>query len=134
MDDCVELEQDIQMYRSLERSPINVEFWDAMLVVCQHHLAEFRDPEHAVGGRLYKRDVDEQAGQIVEGLSLTRLGDLERKTRDMLDAGEDGEFWEVVLKKIVLQKAIVRLKNEGGARPAGRRGDGGQMMLTLRQS
>ena len=26
--DCIELEQDIKMYLSLERSPINVEFWE----------------------------------------------------------------------------------------------------------
>jgi hypothetical protein len=28
MEDCVELEQDIRMYLSLERSPINIEFWE----------------------------------------------------------------------------------------------------------
>lgn len=115
MDDCVELEQDIQMYRSLERSPINVDFWDAMLVVCQHHLEQFRNPEHAVGGRLYNREVDEAAGNIVSGLSLHRLADLERKTQDMLASGQpvDAEFWDLVLKKIHVQKAIVRLATSG---------------------
>ena len=28
MDDCIELEQDIKMYLSLEKSPINMEFWE----------------------------------------------------------------------------------------------------------
>lgn len=28
LEDCVELEQDIKMYLSLEKSPINVEFWE----------------------------------------------------------------------------------------------------------
>lgn len=28
MEDCVELEQDIRMYLSLEKSPINIEFWE----------------------------------------------------------------------------------------------------------
>jgi hypothetical protein len=28
LEDCVELEQDIKMYLSLEKSPINIEFWE----------------------------------------------------------------------------------------------------------
>lgn len=99
------------MYLSLEQSPINVEFWEAMLVICQHHLEQFRNPERAVGGRLYNKDVDESAGSIVADLSLQKLRDLEEKTEDMLSSGEtvDREFWDLVLQKIHVQKAIVGL-------------------------
>lgn len=97
------------MYLSLEQSPINVEFWEAMLVICEDHLDQLRNPERAKGGRLYNKDVDEAAGKIVSDLSLQRLHDLEAKTHDMLNSGEpvDGEFWDLVLKKIHVQKAIV---------------------------
>ena len=79
--------------------------------VCQHHLDQLRDPEHAEGGRLYDRDVDMAAGNIVSGLSLQRLVELENKTNAMLRSGQpvDGEFWDLVLKKIHVEKAIVSI-------------------------
>lgn len=97
------------MYLSLEQSRINVEFWEALLVMCQHQLEQFRNPDRAVGGRLYNKDVDEAAGKIVADLTLQRLNDLEVKTHNMLESGQpvDGEFWDLVLKKIHVQKAIV---------------------------
>jgi len=109
MEDCVELEHDIKMYLSLETSPINIEFWEAMAVVCKHHLEMLRDPERAAGGRLYNKDVDESASKIVNGLSLQRLSELEDRTHAMLNSGGpvDGEFWDLVLKKITVAKAIV---------------------------
>lgn len=109
MDDCVELENDIKMYRAFESSPINIDFWEAMQVVCKHHLEMLRDPERAAGGRLYNKAVDESASKIVNGLSLQRLTELEERTHAMLNSGEpvDGEFWDLVLKKITVAKAIV---------------------------
>jgi len=81
-----------------------------MMEVCQHHLDQLRDPEHMEGGRLYDRGVDNAAGKIVSGLSLQRLVELESKTNAMLRSGQpvDGEFWDLVLKKIHVEKAIVR--------------------------
>ena len=81
-----------------------------MMVVCQHNLEQFRDPEHAEGGRLFDPEVNEAAGTIVSGLNLKRLEELERKTHAMLRSGQpvDGEFWDLVLKKIHVEKAIVR--------------------------
>ena len=136
LDDCIELEHDIKMYLSLEKSPINIEFWEvsaitrfqhspcsdmtsisssqltthqAMMVVCQYHLQRLRDPDHAEGGRLFDREVDESAGKIVSGLSLQRLIELENRTNSMLRSGQpvDGEFWDLVLRKITVEKAIV---------------------------
>jgi hypothetical protein len=81
-----------------------------MMVVCQHHLEALHDPDHAEGGRLFDRDVDEAAGKVVSGLSLQRLIELENKTHAMLRSGQpvDGEFWDLVLRKIHVEKAIVR--------------------------
>lgn len=117
MEDCVELEQDIKMYHTLESSPINIEFWEAMQVVCKHHLEMLRDPDHAVGGRLYNKEVDDSASKIVNGLTLQRLNDLEERTHAMLNSGQpvDGEFWDLVLKKITVAKAIVSLELEMSA-------------------
>lgn len=99
------------MYLSLEKSPINIEFWDAMQIVCDHYLSNLRDPDHAEGGRFFNKEVDASAGKIVAGLSYQRLVDLEKQTNTMLRSGQpvDGEFWDLVLKKIDMEKAIVSL-------------------------
>ena len=109
LEDCIELEQDIKMYLSLEKSPINTEFWEAMMEVCRYNLEKLRDPEHNEGGRLFDKQVDDDAGKIVAGLSLQRLIELENRTHAMLRSGQplDGEFWDLVLKKINVEKAIV---------------------------
>lgn len=81
-----------------------------MLQVCEHHLGLLRDPDHAEGGRYYDREVDTAAGNIVSGLSLQRLIELENRTNTMLRSGQpvDGEFWGLVLRKIHVEKSIVR--------------------------
>lgn len=132
LDDCVELEQDIKMYLSLEKSAINIEFWQvsewhlfksakkrkqkqiltivqAMQIVCEHHLSQLRDPEHAVGGPLSDPEVEEATNKIVSGLSLQRLVELENKANGLLRSGQpvDSDFWELILKKIHVEKAIV---------------------------
>ncbi|WVQ67795.1 uncharacterized protein L199_006000 [Kwoniella botswanensis] len=113
LEDCVELEHDIKMYLSLEKSPINIEFWEAMQVVCTYHLENLRDPDHAEGGRLFDKEVDESASNIVSGLSLQRLVELENRTNAMLRSGQpvDGEFWDLVLRKIHVEKAIAKLNS-----------------------
>lgn len=99
------------MYLSLEKNPVNIQFWEAMQVVCQHHLKQLRDPEHAVGGALFNADVDASASQIVTGLSISKLDALEQRTRDLLAGGGavDSEFWALVLDKIALARAHNRL-------------------------
>ncbi|KAL7421742.1 hypothetical protein Q5752_003513 [Cryptotrichosporon argae] len=114
LDDCVELKEDIAMYLSLEKSPINIEFWEAMHVVCQYHLDRLQDPaerERAGGRGRYSQTVEADAGRIVAGLSVAKLVELERNTHAMLSSGQpvDGEFWDVVLRKITVQKAIAKL-------------------------
>lgn len=80
--------------------------------ICQYNLDQLRDPDHAEGGRLFDRDVDNAAGKIVSGLSLQRLVELDNKTNAMLRSGQpvDGEFWDLVLKKIQVEKAVVNLE------------------------
>jgi hypothetical protein len=85
----------------------------AMMDICQYNLERLRDPDHAEGGRLFDRTVNESAGAIVSGLSLQRLIELENKTHDMLRSGQpvDGEFWDLVLKKIHVEKAVVSIRS-----------------------
>ncbi|WRT66241.1 uncharacterized protein IL334_003194 [Kwoniella shivajii] len=113
LEDCVELENDIKMYLSLEKSPINIEFWEAMQVVCAYNLENLREPERAEGGRLFDKEVDKSASNIVSGLSLQRLIELENRTNSMLRSGQpvDGEFWDLVLRKIHVEKAIAKLNS-----------------------
>ncbi|KLT43358.1 hypothetical protein CC85DRAFT_307589 [Cutaneotrichosporon oleaginosum] len=101
LEDMTELEADIAMYRSLERAPTNLAFWDAMAVLCAHHLRGLREP-----ARAHDAQVEDEARRIVEGLSWRRLDELEAKTRAM---GAADDFWRLVLRKIEVQKAVVRL-------------------------
>ena len=80
-----------------------------MMIVCRHHLERFRDSGGSEGARLSDPEVNKAAGKIVSGLSLARLVELENKTNTMLRSGQpvDGEFWDLVLKKIHVEKAIV---------------------------
>lgn len=58
---------------------------------------------------MFDPEVDRAAGQVVSGLNLRSLEELEKKTHAMLRSGQpvDGEFWDLVLKKIHVEKAIV---------------------------
>jgi hypothetical protein len=80
-----------------------------MAVLCEHHLRELRNPDMAKGGRLYDAQVEGTASKIVEGLSWRRLDELEAKTHEMLPGAADPDFWRLVLRKIEVQKAIVKL-------------------------
>lgn len=93
------------MYLSLEKSAVNMQFWEAMQVVCQQRLAELRDPER--GGRAHDAGVDASASDIVAGLSVSKLDALEQRTRGLLAGGGavDSEFWALVLDKIALARA-----------------------------
>jgi len=88
------------------------------MVVCQHHLEHFRDPDHNEGGRMFDPEVDRAAGQVVSGLNLRSLEELEKKTHAMLRSGQpvDGEFWDLVLKKIHVEKAIVSQQESSRSR------------------
>ncbi|TYJ57007.1 hypothetical protein B9479_002286 [Cryptococcus floricola] len=113
LEDCAELEQDIKMYLSLEKSPINIEFWKAMQIVCDHYLDKLRNPDQAAGGPLSDPEVEEATSNIVKGLSLQRLLELESRADGLLRSGQpvDNDFWELVLKKIYVEKAIAKLNS-----------------------
>lgn len=81
----------------------------AMQIVCSTHLRDLEDPAHAQGGRLYNREADAAASGIVSGLSYDKLLALERSTQDKLASRGpvDVEFWESVLRKVEVAKAVV---------------------------
>jgi hypothetical protein len=82
-----------------------------MQTVCTSHLRDLNDPAHAQGGRLFNKEADAAATGIVSGMSYDNLLALERSTQEKLSSGGpvDVEFWESVLRKVEVAKAIVSL-------------------------
>ncbi|WVO16315.1 hypothetical protein L204_103990 [Cryptococcus depauperatus] len=113
LEDCIELQNDIKMYLNLEKSPVNIEFWQAMHIVCEHHLADLQNLDHAASIRHSDPQVEEATTKIVSGLSLQRLTELEDRANGLLHSNQpvDSDFWELVLKKIHVEKAVAKLNS-----------------------
>ncbi|GAC96395.1 hypothetical protein PHSY_003975 [Pseudozyma hubeiensis SY62] len=120
LEDTQELHQDIQMYLQLEKNDSNLDFWRSMLIVCDDKLEELQEEQqHAVGGAalaVNARQDPEERGRINNMLSSKTSEELEQlqdQVRSKLASGEpvDVEYWERVLKSIVVWRAKARLRD-----------------------
>ncbi|KAJ3114867.1 hypothetical protein HDU96_001528 [Phlyctochytrium bullatum] len=96
-----ELHKDIQLYLSLEHDPSNRTFWEAMLVVWQ------RPNPTAVA--MEQEITDMLSGKSYEQLKTTQVQVEKRLTGE--DGPVDVEFWEAVLKALIVWKAKARLRD-----------------------
>ncbi|CAG8448022.1 11828_t:CDS:10 [Ambispora gerdemannii] len=108
-----ELHQDIQLYLNLERNPDNLDFWRAMIVVCDDKLSELRaeaEPSNNTNNVIapIKNDLD----KIFAGKTYDQLRDLQVRIQEKLTGGEavDVEYWELQLKLSTVWKAKAKLK------------------------
>ncbi|ORX91735.1 hypothetical protein K493DRAFT_317098 [Basidiobolus meristosporus CBS 931.73] len=110
-DDVVELKNDLQLYLTLEKKPKNIEFWESMSVVCEDKLSTLRAQASNPSGI-----VDAVADDITNLLSnktYEQLTILEEQIHRKLASNEpiDTEYWEQLLKALVVWKAKVKLRN-----------------------
>ena len=115
-----ELHQDIQMYLQLEKNDANLDFWRSMLIVCDDKLEQLQEEQdHAVGAptpATNARQDPEERGRInhmLSSKSTDELQQLQDQVRAKLASGEpvDVEYWERVLKSIVVWRAKARLRD-----------------------
>ncbi|KAJ9106383.1 hypothetical protein QFC21_001529 [Naganishia friedmannii] len=119
LQDTEELEQDIRMYLSLEKSPTNREFWECMLLICEDRLRQLRfqqDPNlPAAQGQSTNAVVESDIARLLEGKSHDQLIALENNVKNKLASREpiDVDYWEGLLRSLQVWKAKVGLEISG---------------------
>ncbi|SPC66825.1 related to cactin [Ustilago sp. UG-2017b] len=117
IEETEEFHQDIQMYLELEKNDSHRDFWRSMLIVCDDKLEELKEEQdRSKGGaaNVPLRQDPEERGRInsmLEPKSTDELQQLQDQVRAKLASGEpvDVEYWERVLKSIVVWRAKARL-------------------------
>ncbi|EPQ26475.1 uncharacterized protein PFL1_05797 [Pseudozyma flocculosa PF-1] len=120
LEETQELHQDVKMYLSLEKVEANLEFWRSMLIVCDDKLDELREAagQDAPGGSFApgsRLDAAEKTkiNDMLSVKSTDELMTLQEQVRSKLASGEpvDVEYWERVLKSIVVWRAKAKLRD-----------------------
>ncbi|KDE09662.1 hypothetical protein MVLG_00068 [Microbotryum lychnidis-dioicae p1A1 Lamole] len=118
LEDAEELHEDIKMYLSLEKSEQNLEFWRSLLIVSSSSL-EALNEERAIGATAYAKQTQANASvkgeitRLLSGKSLDQLVTLQNQVQSKLSSGEpvDVEYWEGLLKELVVWKAKAKLRD-----------------------
>lgn len=115
LEDTGELYQDIRMYLSLEKTPVNIEFWECMQVICRDQIRKMtneRNPERqAQQGQSSTAAVEDDIARLLEGKTFDQLQALEVKVRDKLASKEpiDVDYWEALLRNLQVFQAKSKL-------------------------
>ncbi|THV05472.1 hypothetical protein K435DRAFT_745229 [Dendrothele bispora CBS 962.96] len=105
-----ELHDDIERYLTLEQSETNIDFWTNMMVVCKDRLDRIKNSERI--GVEAVAAVEADIAKLLSGKSYNELAALQRQIQDKLTSGEpvDTDYWESLLKKLLVWKAKANLK------------------------
>ncbi|KAF3324430.1 cactin [Carex littledalei] len=123
-----ELREDIKMHLDLDTdSPINVEYWEALIVICDWELleAQKRDaldrarvrgeeppPEVVAEERGLHSTIESDVRELLEGKSSVELEKMQHQIESQMRSGNAKvvEYWEAVLKRLHIYKAKARLR------------------------
>lgn len=119
LEETEELHQDIQMYLQLEKNDSHLDFWRSMLIVCDDKLEELKEEQDNASGAATavnaRQDPEERSriNNMLSSKSTDELQQLQDQVRAKLASGEpvDVEYWESVLKSIVVWRAKARLRD-----------------------
>ncbi|KAI6105505.1 mid region of cactin-domain-containing protein [Pisolithus sp. B1] len=103
-----ELHDDIERYLSLEESEVNIDFWTNMMVVCKDRLDKIKGITAAAAAT-----VESDVTALLAGKSYEHLATLQKQIQAKLSSGEpvDTDYWEALLKKLIVWKAKAKLKS-----------------------
>ena len=118
LEDSEELHEDIKMYLSLEKIESNIEFWRSLLIVSSAALDQLRN-ERSIGRTAYaaqhaaSADVKAQITRLLSNKDYSQLVALQSNVQRKLSSGEpvDVEYWEGLLKELVVWKAKAKLRD-----------------------
>jgi len=106
-----ELHGDIERYLSLEQDEINIDFWTNMMVICKDRLDRIKESQ--LMGAEAAAAVEADITALLQGKSYDALAALQRQIQGKLASGEpiDVDYWENLLKKLLVWKAKAKLKS-----------------------
>ncbi|KAL4179668.1 hypothetical protein AMTRI_Chr13g88420 [Amborella trichopoda] len=120
-----ELRVDIKMHLDLDRAtPLHIEFWEAMMVVCDWELAEARKRDALDRARVrgeappaevlaeergLHSSIESDVKSLLDGKSFNELEELRFQIESQMLSGTAKvvEYWEAVLKRLQIYKAMV---------------------------
>ncbi|KAA0043942.1 cactin [Cucumis melo var. makuwa] len=123
-----ELRDDIKMHLDMDRAtPTHIEYWEALLVVCDWELAEARKkdaldrarvrgeeppPELLAEERGLHSSIETDVKNLLEGKTYGELEALQSQIESQMRSGTAKvvEYWEAVLKRLHIYKAKACLK------------------------
>ncbi|KAF9563743.1 hypothetical protein CPC08DRAFT_661648 [Agrocybe pediades] len=110
-DQTNELHDDIERYLTLETSDTNIDFWTNMMVICKDRLERIQSNKRM--GVEAAAAVEADIAALLSGKTYEDLSALQRRIQEKLTSGEpiDTDYWEGLLKKILVWKAKAKLKN-----------------------
>ncbi|KAI0719506.1 mid region of cactin-domain-containing protein [Cerioporus squamosus] len=105
-----ELHDDIERYLQLEQTEIAIEFWTNMMVVTKDALERIKASQRM--GAEAAAAVEADITALLRGKSYEHLVQLQRQIQAKLSSGEpiDVEYWEGLLKKLLVWKAKAKLR------------------------
>ncbi|KAI0747442.1 mid region of cactin-domain-containing protein [Irpex lacteus] len=105
-----ELHDDIEKYLQLEQSEVNIEFWTNMMVVVKDQLDRIKANERM--GIEAAAAVEADITALLQGKTYDHLVALQKSIQAKLVSGEtiDTDYWENLLKKLLVWKAKAKLK------------------------
>ncbi|KAI9253708.1 mid region of cactin-domain-containing protein [Helicostylum pulchrum] len=111
--DTDELHKDIQMHLALEKNPKTLEFWRAMIVVAEDALSKMKENDKRVQAGGFAHSVNENIHRILSGKTVSQLSVLQKQIMQKLSSNEpvDVEYWENLLKELVVYKAKAKLND-----------------------
>lgn len=101
------------MHLALEKNPKTLEFWRAMIVVAEDALSKMKENDERIqAGKFavsFNRDID----NILAGKTVSQLSILQDQIMHKLHSNEpvDVEYWENLLKELVVYKAKAKLND-----------------------
>lgn len=109
--DIDELHKDIQMHLALEKNPKTLDFWRAMIVVAEDALSKMRENDERVRSGGIALTVNQDIHRVLSGKTVSQLSVLQDQIMRKLSSNEpvDVEYWENLLKELVVYKARARL-------------------------
>lgn len=104
-----ELEEDIRSYHTLEANPRNREYWTALLAMCADRRQKLK-PQGPEGRAV--TSVASDVDRILSPKTLEQLEALEKQIKAKLQSNEpiDTDYWEELLKSLLVYKAKAKLK------------------------
>ncbi|TPX31913.1 hypothetical protein SmJEL517_g04859 [Synchytrium microbalum] len=104
-----DLHTDIQLYLELEKNAENQAFWQAMMVICDDELSKARGTTR----QTIDKNVEAEINNMLSNKTPTQLSALQRQVEDTLAKGGtiEVEYWEAVLKAIIVNRSKTKLSD-----------------------